>query len=104
MSDQGDGDAQLVIDDCKDKMHKAIEHLKGEFARRAHRTGQPTLVDKLKVDAYGSEVPIQQLAGFSVPEPRVLVDQPLRQGDDQGHRAAPSRAATSASPPTTTAR
>src|SRR6185295_3813634 len=36
----------------------------------------PGLVEKLKVDYYGSEVPLQQLAGFSVPEPRILVISP----------------------------
>jgi ribosome recycling factor len=39
------------------------------------RTGRatPAIVEKLRVDYYGSEVPLQQLASFSVPEPRVLV-------------------------------
>ena len=76
MSDQGDEMRQLVIDECQDKMHKAVEHLKGEFG--GIRTGRATssLVDKLRVDYYGSEVPLQQLASFSVPEPRVLVISP----------------------------
>jgi ribosome recycling factor len=61
------------VDEARDKMHKAVVHLQEEFA--AVRTGRatPALVDKLKVDYYGSEVPLQQLAGFVVPEPRVLV-------------------------------
>ncbi len=76
MSDQGSEMADLVIDDCNDKMRRAIDHLKGEFA--GVRTGRASsaLVDKLRVDAYGSEVPLQQIAGFSVPEPRVLVINP----------------------------
>ncbi len=76
MSDQGDEMRQLVIDECQDKMHKAVEHLKVEFG--GIRTGRATssLVDKLRVDYYGSEVPLQQLASFSVPEPRVLVISP----------------------------
>jgi ribosome recycling factor len=66
----------LVVDDCHDKMRKAIDHLKGEFG--AVRTGRanPGLVEKLKVEAYGEELPLQQLAGFSVPEPRLLVISP----------------------------
>ncbi|HEV7886313.1 MAG TPA: ribosome recycling factor, partial [Acidimicrobiales bacterium] len=36
----------------------------------------PALVEKLRVDYYGSEVPLQQLAGFSVPEARTLVISP----------------------------
>ncbi len=64
------------VDEAKDRMHKAVVHLQDEFG--AIRTGRatPALVEKLKVDYYGSEVPLQQLAGFSVPEPRVLVIAP----------------------------
>jgi ribosome recycling factor len=75
MSD-GDEMAAMLVDDCHDKMKKAIEHLKGEFG--AVRTGRatPSLVEKLMVDSYGAMVPLQQLAGFSVPEPRLLVISP----------------------------
>jgi ribosome recycling factor len=64
------------VADCKERMHKAVVHLQEEFS--AVRTGRatPALVDKLKVDYYGTEVPLQQIAGFSVPEPRVLVISP----------------------------
>lgn len=76
MSDQGSELADVVIDDCKDKMRKAIDHLKGEFAGVRTGRANSALVDKLRVDAYGSEVPLQQIAGFTVPEPRVLVINP----------------------------
>ncbi len=61
------------VDDAKDKMRKAVVHMQEEFA--GIRTGRatPAIVEKLRVDYYGSEVPLQQLASFSVPEPRVLV-------------------------------
>ena len=73
MSDQGAEMSAMVVDDCHDKMKKAIEHLKGEFG--AVRTGRanPGLVEKLMVESYGAKVPLQQLAGISVPEPRLLV-------------------------------
>ncbi len=59
-----------------DKMGKAVVHTQSEFA--AIRTGRatPALVERLKVEYYGTEVPLQQLAGFSVPEARLLVIQP----------------------------
>ena len=62
------------------KMGKAVEHTLSEFA--SVRTGRaaPALVEKLTVDYYGSEVPLQQLAGFSVPEARMLVIQPYDKG------------------------
>ena len=80
MSDTGDEMRTLVFDDCRDKMRKAVAHLQQEFA--GIRTGRatPGLVEKLKIDAYGSEVPLQQLAGISVPEPRVLVISPYDKG------------------------
>ena len=69
-----------VIDDVligtTDKMSKAVNHTQSEFS--AVRTGRatPALVEKLKVDYYGSEVQLQQLAGFTVPEARLLVVAP----------------------------
>jgi ribosome recycling factor len=80
MSNQGSEMADLVIDDCNDKMRRAIDHLKGEFAGVRTGRANSALVDKLRVDAYGSEVPLQQIAGFSVPEPRVLVINPYDKG------------------------
>ncbi|MFI5053026.1 MAG: ribosome recycling factor [Acidimicrobiia bacterium] len=70
----------LVMDDCRDKMRKAVVHLQSEFS--AVRTGRASsnLVEKLKVDAYGSEMTLQQLAGFGVPEPRVLTISPYDKG------------------------
>ncbi len=69
-----------VIADTRDKMRKAVAHLQEEFAGVRAGRATPGLVEKLKVDYYGSEVPLQQLAGFSVPEPRVLVVSPYDKG------------------------
>jgi ribosome recycling factor len=65
-----------VLADITDKMGRAVAHTQSEFA--AVRTGRaaPALVEKLRVDYYGTEVPLQQLAGFNVPEARLLVIQP----------------------------
>jgi ribosome recycling factor len=69
-----------VVSDARDRMHKAVVHLQDEFS--AIRTGRatPALVEKLKVDYYGSEVPLQQLAGITVPEARVLLISPYDKG------------------------
>jgi ribosome recycling factor len=68
------------VDEARDRMHKAVLHLQDEFG--AIRTGRasPALVEKLKVDYYGSDVPLQQLAGVTVPEARVLVIAPYDKG------------------------
>jgi ribosome recycling factor len=62
--------------DAMDKMEKAVEHVQGQFT--SVRTGRatPALVEKLLVEYYGSTVPLQQLAGFQVPEARQLVVKP----------------------------
>ena len=65
-----------VFSDSKEKMDKAITHLQSDFS--AVRTGRasPALVEKLRIDYYGSEVPLQQIAGINVPEARLLVITP----------------------------
>jgi ribosome recycling factor len=65
-----------VLAESKDRMAKAVSHLQGEFSSIRTGRASPVFVEKLRVDYYGSEVPLQQLAGFSVPEPRLLVVSP----------------------------
>ena len=62
-------------------MRKAIAHLQGEFAGGAHRARDvgPGR-EAARSTYYGSEVPLQQLAGFGVPEPRVLTISPYDKG------------------------
>ncbi len=67
----------LVMEDAKEKMHKAVGHTRVEFANVRTGRATPALIEKLMVEAYGGEVPLQQLAGFSVPEARLLVVNPF---------------------------
>jgi ribosome recycling factor len=62
-----------VLASTQERMKKAVGVTQEEFA--SVRTGRaaPALVERIKVDYYGTETPLQQLAGFSVPESRVLV-------------------------------
>lgn len=66
-----------VHEDAAERMSKAVTHTKGEFA--GVRTGRatPALVEKLPVEYYGSTVPLQQLASFSVPDARMLMITPF---------------------------
>ena len=60
----------------EDKMKKSIDYLAEEYqAIRAGRAN-PHLLDKIRVDYYGTPTPIQQLANISVPEARIIVIQP----------------------------
>jgi ribosome recycling factor len=66
-----------ALNAATEKMDKAIAVLKDELA--GVRTGRatPALLQRVVVDYYGTPVPIQQLASFSVPEPRTLVISPF---------------------------
>ena len=69
-----------TLREADDKMAKAVSHTRSEFA--GVRTGRatPALVEKMPVDYYGTEVPMQQLAGFTVPEARQLLITPYDKG------------------------
>jgi ribosome recycling factor len=60
----------------REKMARAVLHARSEFATVRTGRASPALVEKLRVDYYGTEVPLQQLAGFNVPEARLLVITP----------------------------
>lgn len=59
-----------------DKMEKAVEHVQGQFTTVRTGRATPALVEKLQVEYYGTMVPLQQLAGFQVPEARQLLVKP----------------------------
>ena len=71
---------ELILSDAEDSMSGAVTHAKSQFS--GVRTGRatPALVDKLTVDYYGTEVPLKQIANFSVPEARMLVITPFDKG------------------------
>ncbi|MDQ6798386.1 MAG: ribosome recycling factor [Actinomycetota bacterium] len=69
-----------ILADAADKMTKATAHTRVDFASLRTGRATPALVEKIKVDYYGSDVQLQQLAGFSVPEARVLVIAPYDKG------------------------
>jgi len=65
-------DYQALKKDLQHKMEVSVEHVKKEFA--GLRTGRATsaLLEPIVVDAYGSKMPLNQVASVSVPEPRLL--------------------------------
>jgi ribosome recycling factor len=66
--------------DAMEKMAKAVEHTVVQFSTVRTGRATPALVEKLLVEYYGAEVPLQQLAGFQVPEARMLVVKPHDRG------------------------
>ncbi|MHC5064117.1 MAG: ribosome recycling factor [Planctomycetota bacterium] len=69
--------AELILVDFKEKLEKAVHHLVDHL--KGIRTGHasPALVDSIKVEAYGTLSPLNQLANISVPEPRQLMVKPF---------------------------
>lgn len=66
--------------EAKSQMEKAVEATRREFT--AVRTGKatPALLDTVRVDAYGSKLPLNQVGTVTAPEPRLLVIQPWDKG------------------------
>ena len=67
---------ETALAGAREKMDKAIGVLKDELAGVRTGRASPALLQRIVVDYYGTPVPIQQLASFSVPEPRTLVITP----------------------------
>ncbi len=68
--------AALVIEDTRDKMHKAIDHLRSEMSNVRTGRASSALLEPLIVDYYGTPTVLRQLAGFSVPDAMLLVITP----------------------------
>ncbi len=67
---------QNVLDNCSERMTKCIQSLKNEFQQMRTGRASASLFEKLKVDYYGTETPLNQVASISVPEARLVVIQP----------------------------
>ena len=59
------------------RMKAAVDHLQHEFAGVRSGRASVTILDGVHVDAYGSKMPLNQLAGLSIPEPTLIVAQPF---------------------------
>ncbi len=69
-----------AVKDATHRMDAAVDKVANDFG--AIRTGRanPQLLNRVQVDYYGSPTPLQQLANFSVPEPRILLVNPFDKG------------------------
>jgi len=65
-----------VLKTATQKMEQAIEGIRHEMVRIRTGKASPALIENLQVEAYGSKMPLIQLATITAPEPRLLVIQP----------------------------
>ena len=68
---------QEIVKSARDGMQKAVENTKKELHGIRSGKSTPALLDTVRVDAYGTQVPLIQVAMVSAPEPRMLVVQPF---------------------------
>lgn len=69
-------DLQLIIDTAKESMNEAVAFAKKEFSHIRAGKATPALLDNVKVNYFGSQTPLNQLANVSAPEARLLTVQP----------------------------
>ena len=62
------------------KMQKAFDNLETEYASIRAGRANPHVLDKIRVDYYGTPTPLQQVGNITVPEPRMLQIQPWEKG------------------------
>ncbi len=59
-----------IFDDANERMKKSVENLESNFAKIRTGRAHPSILDSIKVDYYGSEVPVSQVANVNVEDAR----------------------------------
>jgi ribosome recycling factor len=70
----------LTRQDAQSQMDKAVDAMRREFSGVRTGKASPALLDMVRVEAYGSKMPLNQVASVAVPEPRLLLVQPWDKG------------------------
>ncbi|MEO5616915.1 MAG: ribosome recycling factor [Candidatus Eisenbacteria bacterium] len=65
-----------VLSEAEERMKKALEGTRRELSGIRSGKATPSLLDTVRVEAYGSMVPVQQVGSVNAPEPRLIVVQP----------------------------
>ena len=69
-------DVELIIEEIRDRMQKALEHLEHELARLRAGRANPALLDGITVDYYGVNSPLAQVSNINTPDPKTILIQP----------------------------
>src|ERR1700675_5161111 len=69
-----------ITKDCRTAMEKSFDASKRELASIRTRKATASLLDTVRVDAYGQQMPLNQVGGVSAPEPRLLTVTPWDKG------------------------
>jgi len=69
-----------LVKQAREHMHKAVESTKRELSGLRSNKASTALLDSIRVEAYGSHVPLNQVGMVAAPEPRLLTVQPFDKG------------------------
>jgi ribosome recycling factor len=67
---------ELIIEEVRDRMEKALDHLDHELARLRAGRATPALLDGITVDYYGVNSPLSQVSNINTPDPKSILIQP----------------------------
>jgi ribosome recycling factor len=69
-------EVELIIDETRDRMQKAIDHLDHELTHLRAGRATPALLDGITVDYYGVNSPLSQVSNINTPDPKTIMIQP----------------------------
>ena len=69
-------DANKLINDCRSHMQKAIDHLEVELGKIRAGRANPSMLDSVHVDYYGTNTPLAQVSSVTIPDARTIAIQP----------------------------
>jgi ribosome recycling factor len=69
-------EVQLLLDDATEKMEKALKHLSAELVKLRAGKANPTMLDGIFIDYYGTQTPLNQVASINTPDARTIIIQP----------------------------
>ena len=69
-------DVDLILEETKERMQHALEHLEHELARLRAGRSNPALLDGITVDYYGVNSPLAQVSNINTPDPKTILIQP----------------------------
>lgn len=71
-----DEEVQLYLDDAREKMEKAVNHLSGELIKLRAGKASPQMLDGIHVEYYGVSTPLAQVANINTPDAKSIIIQP----------------------------
>ena len=69
-------EVEMIIEETRERMQKALDHLEHELARLRAGRATPVLLDGITVDYYGVNSPLSQVSNINTPDPKTILIQP----------------------------